>query len=126
MDEVIDDDEPDYEKDDEHSRNRLHAWVFMQKGKRDLQESFFIEPSTGRRYNIEDAPYFTVETIFNHKNYWINMEVERPIREINFDFENDNTGEWEYVMISADDKKGEDEEEGEEDEDEDGEEGGGD
>lgn len=29
MDEVIDDDEPDYEKDDEHGRNRLHAWIFM-------------------------------------------------------------------------------------------------
>jgi len=54
------------------------------------------------------------------------MEVERPLGEINFDFENDNTGEWEYVMISADDRKDEeDEDEGEEDE-EDGEEGGGD
>ena len=54
------------------------------------------------------------------------MEVEKPIREINFDFENDNTGEWEYVMISADDKKGEDEEENEEEEEDEGEEGGGD
>jgi len=54
------------------------------------------------------------------------MEVERPLKEINFDFENDNTGEWEYVMISADDKKGEDEEEGEEEEEDEGEEGGGD
>ena len=125
MDEVIDDDEPDYEKDDEHGRNRLHAWVFMQKGKRDLQESFFIEPSTGRKYTIDQCEYFTIETIFNHKNYWINMETERPIREINFDFENDNTGEWEYVMISQDDKKGEEDEENEdEEEEEDGEAGG--
>jgi len=51
----------------------------MQKGKRDLGEAFFIEPSTGRKYSIEECPYYTVEAIFNHKNYYINMEVERPI-----------------------------------------------
>jgi len=51
----------------------------MQKGKRDLGEAFFIEPSTGRKYTLEDSPYFTVEAIFNHKNYYINMEVDRPI-----------------------------------------------
>ena len=79
MDEVIDDDEPDYEKADEFGRKRKHAWVFMQKGKRVLGEAFFIEPSTGRKYTLEDSPYFTVEAIFNHKNYYINMEVDRPI-----------------------------------------------
>ena len=45
----ITDDEPDYEKEDIHGRNRIHAWVLIHKGKRDLQESFFVEPSTGRR-----------------------------------------------------------------------------
>jgi hypothetical protein len=29
--ETIDDDEPDYVKDDEYGRTRLHAWVFVQK-----------------------------------------------------------------------------------------------
>ena len=29
LDEVIDDDEPDYEKEDEYARKRKHAWVFM-------------------------------------------------------------------------------------------------
>lgn len=27
----VDDDEPDYEKEDEYGRTRLHAWVFIQK-----------------------------------------------------------------------------------------------
>ena len=64
----------------------------MQKGKRDLAEAFFIEPSTGRKYSIDESPYVNVEAIFNHKNYYINMEVDRPIQEIEFDVENDNSG----------------------------------
>lgn len=125
LDEVIDDDEPDYEKEDEYGRKRKHAWIFMQKGKRDLSEAFFIEPSTGRKYSIEECPYYTVEAIFNHKNYYINMEVERPIQEIEFDIENDNSGQWEFVMINQDDKKGDEEEEHEDEEEEDGEDGAG-
>jgi len=35
--------------------------------------------------------------------------MQREIRDINFDFESDNTGEWEYVMMMSDDKKGDDE-----------------
>ena len=123
--EVIDDDEPDYIKADEYEGQRKHCWIFINKGGRQIEESFFIEPSTGRRYNISDSPYYTVEAIFNHKNYWINMDCTRPIAEVSFDFENDNTGEWEFVMINNDDKRGEDDEEGaDEDEDEDDGEGG--
>ena len=40
------------------------------------------------------------------------MEPTRPIVEINYDFENDNTGEWEYVMIGQEDKRGDDDEDG--------------
>jgi hypothetical protein len=56
------------------------------------------------------------------------MDPSRGIDEINLEFDNDTTGEWEYVMISNDDKKGEDgeEENEEEEDDDDGEAGGGD
>jgi hypothetical protein len=50
----------------------------LKRGKRDLQESFYIEPSTGRKYFAEEAPYYTIEAIFNNKNYWINMDPVRP------------------------------------------------
>ena len=39
------------------------------------------------------------------------MDPSRPIEEINFEFENDTAGEWEFVMISTEGKKGQDEEE---------------
>ena len=83
---TIDDDQPDFEKDDEFSNKRLHCWVLLSKGNREIQETFFIEPTTGRRYSIDEAPYQTVECIFNNKNYWINLDPTRSIEEINFDF----------------------------------------
>jgi hypothetical protein len=86
---TIDDDQPDFERDDEFGHSRLHCWVLLQKGNREVQETFFIEPTTGRRYNIEDAPYFSVEAIFNHKNFWINLDPTRSLEEINFDFQDD-------------------------------------
>lgn len=62
---VIDDDEPDFEKDDPYGRSRKHAWVFINRGKREISDAFFVEPSTGRKYSVEDAPYFSIEAIFN-------------------------------------------------------------
>ena len=83
---TIDDDQPDFERDDEYGHSRLHCWVLLQKGNREIQETFFIEPTTGRRYSVDDAPYFSVEGIFNHKNFWINLDPTRSLDEINFDF----------------------------------------
>ena len=102
---TIDDDIPDFEREDEYGQSRLHCWVLLQKGNREIQETFFIEPTTGRKYAIEDAPYYSVEAIFNNKNFWINLDPARGLDEINFDFQDDNTGEWEYVMLQTQEKK---------------------
>lgn len=83
---IIDDDQPDYEKEDEYGQSRIHCWVLLQKGNREISETFFIEPTTGRKYSIMDAPYYTVDSIFNHKNFWINLDSSRSMEEINFDF----------------------------------------
>lgn len=102
---TIDDDQPDYEKEDEYGQSRLHCWVLLQKGNREISETFFIEPTTGRKYSVQDAPYYSVESIFNHKNFWINLDPSRSLDEINFDFQDYQTGDWEYVMIQTGDKK---------------------
>lgn len=102
---TIDDDQPDYEKEDEYGESRVHCWVMMKKGNREIQENFFIEPTTGRKYAVGDSPYHSVEAIFNHKNFWINLDPSRSLEEVNFDFEEDETGEWEYVMIQTGEKK---------------------
>jgi hypothetical protein len=56
---TIDDDAPDLEQYDEleAKKKRLHCWIMVRKGERQISESFFIEPTTGRRYEIADSPY---------------------------------------------------------------------
>jgi hypothetical protein len=102
---TIDDDQPDFEREDEIGNDRLHCWVLLQKGNREIQETFFIEPTTGRKYSIQEAPYYSVEALFNNKNFWINLDPTRPLEEINFDFQEDQAGEWEYVMIQPQERK---------------------
>jgi hypothetical protein len=121
----IDDDEPDYERADPFGKSRLHAWVMIQKGDREMSETIFIEPTTGRKYALDSAPYHSIQAIFNHKNFWINLDPKRDVDEMNLEFQEDINGEWEYVMIGE--KKANDEEENEdedEDQDEDEEEAG--
>jgi len=105
---VIDDDEPDMEKYDTLEGQRIHAWVLVRKGKRGINESFFIEPSTCRKYEIANSPYLNVECIFNNKNFWINMCPKLSISQLNFDgFDSIKNlpAEWEYVMITSAEKK---------------------
>lgn len=86
---TIEDDEPDYVKDDPYGRSRLHAWVFVQKKEREVAEEFFIEPTTGRSYPVKDSPYFSIQAIFNHENFWINLDPHRDLELLNLDFEDD-------------------------------------
>lgn len=46
--ETIDDDQPDELPDDEFAGQRIHAWVLLKRGKRNVEKNIFIEPSTGR------------------------------------------------------------------------------
>lgn len=83
---TIDDDEPDYEPEDEYGRTRLHAWVLIQKGAREMQRSIFIEPTTSRQYSLDNSPYFSIQGIFNHQNFWVNLDPTREIEDINLEF----------------------------------------
>ena len=104
----ITDDEPEYEKADEFKNKRLHCWVLIKAGKRDIKEDFFIEPTTGRHYSIKNAPYISIEGIFNNKNFWVNMRPDFPIDKIGldeFDIKENCEKEWEYVMLPLVHKK---------------------
>lgn len=115
---TIDDDEADYEPDDEYGRTRLHAWVMINKGDREMKESIFIEPTTGRLYSLDNCPYHTIQAIFNNQNFWVNLDPTKEIDQMNLEeFIDDPTGEWEYVMIKKKVKgEGNEEEEVEEEE----------
>jgi hypothetical protein len=44
---TIDDDAPDLEEFDELDGRRVHCWVLLMAGKRDVSNDLYIEPSTG-------------------------------------------------------------------------------
>jgi len=67
----------------------------LKKGVIDIEQTLFIEPTTCRHYTIEESPYYTVEGVFNNKNFWININPSKGIDEINFEFMDDEHGEWE-------------------------------
>jgi hypothetical protein len=53
---------------------RVHAWVLVRAGRRELSSHIFVEPSTGAIYPVTDSPYLAVESLWNHCNYYVNMQ----------------------------------------------------
>lgn len=53
---------------------RVHAWVLVLSGKREVPETFFIESLTGQATSTKDDEYLGIESVWNHKNYWVNMQ----------------------------------------------------
>ena len=53
---------------------RIHSWVLVLSGKREIPESFFIEPFTGLSHPVDSPNYLGIESVWNHVNYWVNMQ----------------------------------------------------
>ena len=62
---TIDDDTPEVPPHDDWLGNRFHCWVLIKEGKRGVDDAFFIEPTTGRKYEITDENYENVEFVWN-------------------------------------------------------------
>lgn len=43
-----------------------------------MPEAVFVEPSTGRRYPAQQAPYLGVEALWNQHNYWVCTQMPEP------------------------------------------------
>jgi len=84
---------------DELKGRRVHAWVMLLAGKRLLEQILFIEPSTGTCYTVDQAPYYTIESVWNSANYWVNLQEGVPCSKLSFDLA--NTSKWEYVLFDA-------------------------
>ena len=109
---TIDDDEKDYEPSDKYGKSRIHAWVLIMRGEREMTEHIFIEPTTGRTYALDNSPYFSIEAIFDHKNFYINLDPTLELNELlPLEFTDDSTGLWEYVMLQQGQKKDGDDDE---------------
>lgn len=77
--------------EDEVQGNRRHAWVVILSNVEwaakkcagpehnfDINTSvqpFFIEPSTGAHFSVDDPNYFSIESVWNESNYYVSLNV---------------------------------------------------
>ncbi|NXM94851.1 DRC7 protein, partial [Sylvia borin] len=65
---------------------RVHAWVLVLSGKRKVPETFFINPFTGNPHSTMDECFLGIESIWNHRNYWVNMQdCRKGCKDLSFD-----------------------------------------
>jgi hypothetical protein len=88
-------DDPSSEED-EYENRRIHCWVLVRKGSREVQEDMYVEPTTGRTYDVNRCPYLKIDLIWNHKNLWVNMQV-CSASQVQLDLYNSRY--FEYVML---------------------------
>ncbi|XP_015685947.1 dynein regulatory complex subunit 7-like, partial [Protobothrops mucrosquamatus] len=80
---------------------RVHAWVLVLSGKREVPESFFIDPFTGKSYGPADDHFLGIECLWNHRNYWINMQdCWNGCKDLQFDL--GDPVRWEFMLPSTD------------------------
>ena len=99
-------DEDDDDKD-EYDGKRVHAWVVVLAGKREVPESMFIELTTARKYPLDTSPYQGLECVWNSTNYWVNMQqgtvLGAPGKMLSgVDFDLSNVDKWEAVLEGMD------------------------
>ncbi|XP_066281763.1 dynein regulatory complex subunit 7-like [Branchiostoma lanceolatum] len=79
---------------------RIHCWVLVLSGKREVPDSFFLEPLTGNTYPTEDDKFLGIESVWNHQNYWVNMQdCSNGCKDLSFDL--GDSAKWEYLLHSS-------------------------
>ncbi|ODN00850.1 Dynein regulatory complex subunit 7 [Orchesella cincta] len=89
---------------DRYHGKRTHAWILILPGKRDVEAPFFLEPFSGTYRQIRDPNFFGIEAVFNHQNYYINIQPPvRNLRRLKYDLEDSST--WSKLLIEPPKKK---------------------
>lgn len=79
---------------------RLHCWVLICSGKREVHESFFVEPTTGYHFLLTEGPYLAIDFIFSHLNVWVNLQSGSQstfrLTDMSWDFM--DVSRWEKIL----------------------------
>ncbi|KAK3597164.1 hypothetical protein CHS0354_038091 [Potamilus streckersoni] len=76
---------------------RIHSWVLVLPGKREVPEGFFIEPFTGLSHPLDYESYLGIESIWSHANYWVNMQdCSEGVKGMNYDL--GDCTQWEFMF----------------------------
>ena len=51
-----------------------------------MPESFFVEPFTGIAHPLTSENYLGIESLWNHQNYWVNMQDCSAGVKVNFGY----------------------------------------
>ncbi|XP_069510353.1 dynein regulatory complex subunit 7 [Ambystoma mexicanum] len=79
---------------------RIHCWVLVLSGKREVPENFFIDSFTGLPYNTTDDHFLGIESLWNHQNYWVNMQDCREgCKDLIFDL--GDPVRWEFMLLGT-------------------------
>uniref|UniRef100_UPI001293DA4F LOW QUALITY PROTEIN: dynein regulatory complex subunit 7 n=1 Tax=Lonchura striata TaxID=40157 RepID=UPI001293DA4F len=79
---------------------RVHAWVLVLAGKRKVPETFFINPFTGNGHSTRDECFLGIESIWNHRNYWVNMQdCRKGCKDLSFDLSDSFC--WEIMFAES-------------------------
>ncbi|CAL8075052.1 unnamed protein product [Calicophoron daubneyi] len=79
---------------------RVHAWVLVLAGKREVPEAFFIEPLTGISHPLDTPMYLGIESLWNATNYWVNMQdCSTGIAHLAYNLRDGMC--WEYLLPSG-------------------------
>ncbi|NXL38037.1 DRC7 protein, partial [Glaucidium brasilianum] len=79
---------------------RVHAWVLVLSGKRDVPKTFFINPFTGNSHSTTDEHFLGIESVWNHRNYWVNMQdCRNGCKDLTFDL--GDTIRWEVMLLGS-------------------------
>ncbi|XP_068811515.1 dynein regulatory complex subunit 7 isoform X2 [Struthio camelus] len=80
---------------------RVHAWVLVLSGKREVPETFFINPFTGNSHSTTDEQFLGIESVWNHRNYWVNMQdCWNGCKDLIFDL--GDPVRWEFMLLETD------------------------
>ncbi|NWX91655.1 DRC7 protein, partial [Nothoprocta pentlandii] len=80
---------------------RVHAWVLVLSGKREVPENFFINPFTGNSHSPTDEQFLGIESVWNHRNYWVNMQdCSNGCKDLIFDL--GDSVRWEFMLLGTD------------------------
>jgi hypothetical protein len=74
----------DRDNDDDQAEGlrRQHAWVMVCAGRREVKETIFLEPSTGRVFATNGSPYTAVDSVWNHSNFWALHNSEAKVSDV--------------------------------------------
>ncbi|XP_071973018.1 dynein regulatory complex subunit 7 isoform X2 [Engystomops pustulosus] len=79
---------------------RIHCWVLVLAGKREVPDSFFIDALTGKAYETKDQHFLGIESLWNHENYWVNMQdCRNGCKDLTFDLGDPVC--WEFMLLST-------------------------